>query len=278
MKCADIGEQKTLSSCADWCILVDICLCDGCSLCLGYFQTVLPRDRGESLQIWEECKDFCWVCKSGHFCHSIFTNNYTNIYIYIYNFVSVKTPRDEQNILEAASSGASASIGLVANIAANLIAFLAILGFINSALSWFGGMVGYPELKFQVWFTIHWQWVEVELYIGKRLEGHGNALKQTLLTASGSKFKFNKQTESSRCQQAEIKSNKTQHKVWNEWVGEMTLAKKHNSLQEECGRREGAIRVEGRLFALFLQNEPTDQSEPGWRSLSCQVVTLWQKY
>ncbi|XP_042351549.1 sodium/nucleoside cotransporter 1 [Plectropomus leopardus] len=57
---------------------------------------------------------------------------------------------DEQNILEAASSGASASIGLVANIAANLIAFLAILGFINEALSWLGGMVGYPSITFQM--------------------------------------------------------------------------------------------------------------------------------
>ncbi|XP_036005761.1 sodium/nucleoside cotransporter 1 isoform X1 [Fundulus heteroclitus] len=57
---------------------------------------------------------------------------------------------DEQNILEAVSSGASSSIGLVANIAANLIAFLAILGFINSALSWAGGMVGYPEITFEV--------------------------------------------------------------------------------------------------------------------------------
>ncbi|KAM9754392.1 sodium/nucleoside cotransporter 1 isoform 1-T1 [Menidia menidia] len=57
---------------------------------------------------------------------------------------------DEQNILEAASSGASASIGLVANIAANLIAFLAILAFINQALSWAGGMVGYPEVTFQL--------------------------------------------------------------------------------------------------------------------------------
>ncbi|XP_029992728.1 sodium/nucleoside cotransporter 1 [Sphaeramia orbicularis] len=57
---------------------------------------------------------------------------------------------DEQNILEAASSGASASIGLVANIAANLIAFLAILDFINSALSWLGGMVGYPGIKFEI--------------------------------------------------------------------------------------------------------------------------------
>ncbi|XP_054631794.1 sodium/nucleoside cotransporter 1 [Dunckerocampus dactyliophorus] len=57
---------------------------------------------------------------------------------------------DEQNILEAASSGASASIGLVANIAANLIAFLAILAFINQALSWLGGMVGYPDVTFQL--------------------------------------------------------------------------------------------------------------------------------
>ncbi|CAN9499297.1 unnamed protein product [Ophioblennius macclurei] len=57
---------------------------------------------------------------------------------------------DEQNILEAASSGASASIGLVANIIANLIAFLAILEFINQALSWFGGMVGYPEVTFDL--------------------------------------------------------------------------------------------------------------------------------
>ncbi|KAM4618250.1 sodium/nucleoside cotransporter 1 [Polymixia lowei] len=57
---------------------------------------------------------------------------------------------DEQNILEAASSGASASIGLVANIAVNLIAFLAILEFINAALRWFGGMVDYPTVSFQM--------------------------------------------------------------------------------------------------------------------------------
>ncbi|KAF1386703.1 hypothetical protein PFLUV_G00097650 [Perca fluviatilis] len=57
---------------------------------------------------------------------------------------------DEKNILEAASSGASASIGLVANIAANLIAFLAILEFINNALIWLGSMVGYPEITFQM--------------------------------------------------------------------------------------------------------------------------------
>ncbi|KAF1493275.1 Sodium/nucleoside cotransporter 1, partial [Megadyptes antipodes antipodes] len=57
---------------------------------------------------------------------------------------------EEQNILEAASNGAAASVGLVANIAANLIAFLAVLEFINSALRWFGEMVDIKDLSFQV--------------------------------------------------------------------------------------------------------------------------------
>ncbi len=59
----------------------------------------------------------------------------------------------EQNVLEAVSGGASASIGLVANIAANLIAFLAILAFINATLGWLGGMVGYPDVTFEVSIT-----------------------------------------------------------------------------------------------------------------------------
>lgn len=58
--------------------------------------------------------------------------------------------RKERNILEAAAAGASSSIKLVANIAANLIAFLAMLEFVNAVLSWFGGFVGYPEFSFQV--------------------------------------------------------------------------------------------------------------------------------
>jgi pyrimidine nucleoside transport protein len=58
----------------------------------------------------------------------------------------------ERNIIEAASAGASASISLVANIAANLIAFLAILNFINTSLTWFGHRVGIydPPLTFQL--------------------------------------------------------------------------------------------------------------------------------
>ena len=48
----------------------------------------------------------------------------------------------ERNIIEAASSGASQSIKLVANIAVNLIAAISLLHFINSALLWFGLRVG----------------------------------------------------------------------------------------------------------------------------------------
>ncbi|KAJ8790085.1 hypothetical protein J1605_021523 [Eschrichtius robustus] len=57
---------------------------------------------------------------------------------------------DSKNLLEAATQGASSSIPLVANIAVNLIAFLALLSFVNSALSWFGNMFDYPQLSFEV--------------------------------------------------------------------------------------------------------------------------------
>ncbi|KAM9206923.1 solute carrier family 28 member 3 isoform 1-T1 [Dugong dugon] len=57
---------------------------------------------------------------------------------------------DSRNLLEAAAEGASSSIALVANIAVNLIAFLALLSFLNSALSWFGNMFDYPQLSFEI--------------------------------------------------------------------------------------------------------------------------------
>ncbi|KAK3588025.1 hypothetical protein CHS0354_012071 [Potamilus streckersoni] len=58
----------------------------------------------------------------------------------------------ERNIIEAASNGASVSIKLVANIAVNLIAFIAILGFVNATLAWMGRRVGIlnPELSFEL--------------------------------------------------------------------------------------------------------------------------------
>lgn len=64
--------------------------------------------------------------------------------------------REERNILEAASNGATDAISLVANVAANLIAFLAVLAFINATLSWLGEMVDIHGLSFQVKSYMCW--------------------------------------------------------------------------------------------------------------------------
>nr|XP_044612818.1 solute carrier family 28 member 3-like [Equus asinus]XP_044612819.1 solute carrier family 28 member 3-like [Equus asinus] len=57
---------------------------------------------------------------------------------------------DSRNLLDAASHGASSSISVVAHIAVNMIAFVALLSFVNSALSWFGNMFDYPQLSFEI--------------------------------------------------------------------------------------------------------------------------------
>jgi len=54
------------------------------------------------------------------------------------------------NFIDAAASGAANAIALVANIAANLIAFIAILYFINATLTWFGQRVGVEKLTYEV--------------------------------------------------------------------------------------------------------------------------------
>lgn len=49
---------------------------------------------------------------------------------------------DASNFIEAASSGASQAIPLVANIAAMLIAFVSLIEWLNSAVAWAGECVG----------------------------------------------------------------------------------------------------------------------------------------
>ncbi|OWF39347.1 solute carrier family 28 member 3-like [Mizuhopecten yessoensis] len=64
-------------------------------------------------------------------------------------FIKPEQPK-EKNVIEAAAGGASASIKLVANIAANLIAFLAMLTCVNAILAWFGSFVGITNFSFQM--------------------------------------------------------------------------------------------------------------------------------
>ncbi|XP_045417583.1 sodium/nucleoside cotransporter 1-like [Lemur catta] len=57
---------------------------------------------------------------------------------------------DAQNLMEAVSSGATIAVKVVTNIIANLIAYLAVLAFINAVLSWLGNMVDIDGLSFQL--------------------------------------------------------------------------------------------------------------------------------
>ncbi|KAJ8301083.1 hypothetical protein KUTeg_020070 [Tegillarca granosa] len=79
----------------------------------------------------------------------------------------------ERNVIEAASIGASQSIKLVANIAANLIAFIAMLEFINATLTWFGSRVGleepeYESLTFQ--FICSYVFWPIAFFMGVEIE------------------------------------------------------------------------------------------------------------
>jgi len=63
--------------------------------------------------------------------------------------------RTEGNLIEAAAAGAANAIGLVANILVTVIAFVAILHFVNATLTWFGQRVGIEELTYQVTYLTH---------------------------------------------------------------------------------------------------------------------------
>lgn len=90
--------------------------------------------------------------------------------------------RDAQNLLEAASSGAALSVKVVTNIAANLIAFLAVLDFINAALSWLGNMVDIQGLSFQVQSLDLWRgWSWPVVTVGGHTQSPGQPQSQRLL-------------------------------------------------------------------------------------------------
>jgi nucleoside permease NupC len=68
---------------------------------------------------------------------------------YTRNFWLYSSGRSDVNVIDAASNGASNAVPMVANIAANLIAFISLLEFLNSALTWFGQRVGIEKLTVQ---------------------------------------------------------------------------------------------------------------------------------
>ncbi|PVD30723.1 hypothetical protein C0Q70_09998 [Pomacea canaliculata] len=83
----------------------------------------------------------------------------------------VKTKGKYSNLLEAAAAGASQSIALVANIAANLIAFIALLAFANAVIAWLGGFVCLPDLSFEK--ICHYLLMPLVYLMGVRWEDAG---------------------------------------------------------------------------------------------------------
>ena len=53
-------------------------------------------------------------------------------------------------MIQAASIGAGMAASAIAIIIVNIIAFMALIEFINQSISYFGGRLGYAELNFQV--------------------------------------------------------------------------------------------------------------------------------
>lgn len=64
--------------------------------------------------------------------------------------VEVSMPSTYTNLLDAAASGAAEGLKLALNVAAMLLAFIALIAMVNGFLGWIGGLVGFPTLSLEL--------------------------------------------------------------------------------------------------------------------------------
>lgn len=64
--------------------------------------------------------------------------------------VKVDLPKVSANVVDAAATGASDGLRLAANVAAMLLAFIALIAMLNGILGGIGGLVGFPQLSFEL--------------------------------------------------------------------------------------------------------------------------------
>jgi CNT family concentrative nucleoside transporter len=57
--------------------------------------------------------------------------------------------RIDANVIDAAARGASEGLRLAANVAAMLLAFIALIALLNALVGWIGGMVGFTDLSLE---------------------------------------------------------------------------------------------------------------------------------
>lgn len=64
--------------------------------------------------------------------------------------VKIDLPKVSANVIDAAATGASDGLKLAVNVAAMLLAFIALIAMLNGILSAMGGWFGYPQLTFEL--------------------------------------------------------------------------------------------------------------------------------
>lgn len=64
--------------------------------------------------------------------------------------VKIDLPPVAANVVDAAATGASDGLKLAVNVAAMLLAFIALIAMLNGMLSGIGGLFGYPQLTFEL--------------------------------------------------------------------------------------------------------------------------------
>lgn len=64
--------------------------------------------------------------------------------------VKTNLPKTNVNLIDAAASGAGEGLTLALNVGAMLLAFIALIALLNGVIGWVGGMVGLPELSFEI--------------------------------------------------------------------------------------------------------------------------------
>ncbi len=78
-----------------------------------------------------------------------------------YGRVTLRVEKTHANFIDAAASGASQGMSLALNIAAMLIAFIALVALLNGFLGWAGHFFGHPEFSLQTLFAAGLGWLTV---------------------------------------------------------------------------------------------------------------------
>lgn len=64
--------------------------------------------------------------------------------------VKIELPKTATNVIDAAATGASEGMSLAINVAAMLLAFIALIAMLNGMLGWGGSFVGFPNITFEM--------------------------------------------------------------------------------------------------------------------------------